>query len=51
MHGRKECKHGTLVAQCRCMCKDKTVQIVPCPDHCRYRAREEYVPKHAAPDY
>jgi hypothetical protein len=33
-HRREECKHGTLVAQCRCPDRNKTVIIVDCPSDC-----------------
>jgi len=33
-HIRQECKHGVLVAQCRCLSSDKEVRIVACPNHC-----------------
>lgn len=34
-HVRKECEHGKMITQCRCMAKDKRVEVVrPCPfDH------------------
>lgn len=32
MHMRYECKHGTVIAQCRCPSPDKTVRIVDCYD-------------------
>jgi hypothetical protein len=36
MHGRVECRHGTLVAQCRCM-EHAVVEVVPCPSDCPQR--------------
>jgi hypothetical protein len=34
VHKRSECKHGTLVWQCRCADPNKTVTIVECPWDC-----------------
>jgi hypothetical protein len=34
MHSREECKHGTVVQQCRCPDRNKTVITVDCPPNC-----------------
>ena len=31
-HRRDVCRHGIVMAQCRCMSQDKVTHIVPC-DH------------------
>lgn len=38
MHSRKICRHGIVVAQCRCP-GPKVDVIVPCPDSCKERDR------------
>jgi len=30
-HRRDECKHGVVIAQCKCMSKEKIIHLVPCP--------------------
>lgn len=42
-HHKSECKHGTLVSQCRCPAPDKEVRIVPCPKSCNDRPAEDEV--------
>ncbi len=39
VHFRSECKHGTVVSQCRCADPNKTVKIVPCPWDCLQKNR------------
>lgn len=34
---REECEHGTRVSQCKCG-GNRTVVIVPCPEHCPQRS-------------
>lgn len=33
-HFISKCKHGVVVAQCRCISVNKEVRIVPCPASC-----------------
>ncbi len=33
-HRIEQCKHGTVVMQCRCANKEKPIYIVPCPEQC-----------------
>jgi len=42
-HRIEKCNHGTIVAQCRCASRDKTVIIVPCPERCDFAPVEKNV--------
>lgn len=44
LHFRKECKHGTLVTQCRCMYGQKTTILVDCPPHCKEKDKLVVIP-------
>lgn len=39
-HVRHECKHGTVIYECRCAAPNKTVTIGPCPQWCTQRDGE-----------